>query len=66
MLFVERGHRPHQAGGQKYNPKRESNEHAFGIESERIVDLRVGRREQDQENVVHDQTDAGDRRTDTE
>jgi len=66
MLLVERRHRPDQAGGQKHDPERESDKYAFGIESERIVDLRVGRREQDQENDVHDQADASDRRTDTE
>lgn len=60
VLLVERGHRPRQAQGQKHDPEGESDEHAFGKESERIVDLRVGRREQDQENVVHGQTDAGD------
>jgi hypothetical protein len=52
VLLAERGHRPRQAQGQKHDPEGESDEHAFGKESERIVDLRVGRREQDQENSV--------------
>lgn len=43
-----------------------SDEHAFGIECDWVVDLRVGRPEQHQENDVHDKSNARNSRTDAE
>src|SRR6201991_1743620 len=42
MLFVEYRYRP-QVGGQKHDGEGESDEYAFGVETERIVDLKIGR-----------------------